>query len=174
MLKKQIIFHQYQYLSRLASAFCQICVSEIAVTWRCGMFLKCILSLRTLIKNLSDWHCYPNLITLRQGFEEKELKKRTQRQSNFRHVRRRDGALTTTLSVSSGFWITSELKIFGPKNCRFTQFVVSWITITWPNIPQIGIYVALVIPNMSDIQFSRFDRYKQINKFWCSLIKMAE
>ena len=64
-------------------------------------------------------------MTLRQGFEEKELKKRTQRQSNFRHVRRRDGALTTTLSVSSGFWITSELKTFGPKNCRFTQFVVS-------------------------------------------------
>ena len=83
------------------------------------MFLKCTLSLRILIKNLSDWHCCPNPITLRQGFEEKELKQKTQRQLNFRQVRRRDGALTTKLSMSSGFWITSELKIFGPK------FVVS-------------------------------------------------
>ena len=174
MFKDTNNFYLHQYLLRLASAFGRFWVSEIAVTWRCGMFLKCTLSFRTLIKNLSDWHCCPNPIVLRQGFEGKELKKRTLSQSNSRHVRRRDGAFTTTLFVPSGFWITSELKIFGPKNCRFTRFVVSWISITWPNIPQIGIYVVLVIPNMSDIQFSRFDRYKQINKFWCSLIKMAE
>ena len=105
---------------RLASAFCEIWVSKIAVTWRRGIFLKCNLFLRILIKNLWGCQCCPSPITLMQGFEEKELKNAAPIE-----FKERVGAITTTAVSKKNDGILSrsdDLSAFKPARALKTSF----------------------------------------------------